>query len=117
MGNSAGEKFVQEFVVGFGFLSGLFLSIGINPENMIIESLIKALSEINPDVGSIGLLFTILGILIAIFTLLAAYSIGGTVGVVALSIAFIGGIFYYSIIGWILLLAGMFLGLIAPDTV
>lgn len=35
MGTQIGLSFVQEFVLGFGFLSGLWIHVGVNPESEI----------------------------------------------------------------------------------
>ena len=47
-GSSTGEIFVQEFVIGFGFLSGLFVNIGVDPEGLIYETLFNALAKKPP---------------------------------------------------------------------
>ena len=33
------RRFLWQFVIGFGFLSGLWTAMGINPENVIITAL------------------------------------------------------------------------------
>ena len=44
-----GKSFVQEFVIGFGFLSGLWIYAGVNPETEIIKALSSVIKELSPD--------------------------------------------------------------------
>jgi hypothetical protein len=111
-GSSAGEIFVQEFVIGFGFLSGLFVNVGVDPEGLIYETLLNALAKINPDIAWFGILFTILGVIVLIVTILGAYAMGGGIGLVAVFLAFLGGIFITTqIVGVILLIVAVVIGL------
>ena len=55
-----GEKFAQEIVVGVGFLNGIFMNTGIDPEGVILESLIQAMETINPSAGLLRIVLIIL---------------------------------------------------------
>ena len=113
-GSSVGEIFIQEFVIGFGFLSGLFVNVGVDPESLLIDTLLKTLTQINPDMAWLGILFTIIGIIVFIVTILGAYALGGGIGLIAVFFAFLGGVFITSF-GWILLIIGIVIGLFIGD--
>lgn len=115
-GRSAGEIFVQEFVIGFGFLSGVFVNVGVDPEGLLIDTLMKLLAQINPDAAWLGILFTILGVIILIVTILGAYALGGPIGLVAVFLAFLGGVFITMQFGWILLIVAVVIGLFIGET-
>jgi len=116
--SNKGEKFTREFVMGFGFLSGIFLAVGVDPEGEIIKVLIELLSQYNPELAlTYSIIFGIISILILIVTIFASYNFGGIIGLIAIFCAFLGGliILFNIYIGFILLLIGLFLGPIAPD--
>jgi hypothetical protein len=69
-----GEKFVQEFVIGFGFLNGL-----------LIQTLIDAIAELDPEMaGWLAVIFGIISISIIVVMLFVAYSLGGIIGLIAI---------------------------------
>lgn len=112
-----GKKFAKEFVIGFGFLSGVFLSIGIDPQAEIIKNIIYVFFENNPDfLGRSAAIFNIISILILIVTLYTVYKIGRNIGLLAILFAFTGGFLIISSFstGIILLLIGSVLGFFAP---
>ncbi len=113
--SEAGEKFAQEFVIGFGFLGGIWLKVGVSPEGAIAEAVVEVMKSINPDMAPwISILFTALSIIFFIFTFIFASFIGGGAGVIAIILAFIGG-FLLNEIGVLLLLIAVIIGLFAPD--
>lgn len=112
-----GERFAQEFVVGFGFLSGIFLAVGVDPEGEIIKTLMDMLAQYNPDLaGLYATIFVIISVLVLIATILAAYKLGGILGLIAIFSGFAGGLLIISqpVIGIILLIIGFILGENAP---
>lgn len=116
---SKGERFVQEFVIGFGFLNGIFFAIGIDPEGLLIQTLIDLIAELNPEMaGLYAIVFGIVSILILIVFVLASYSFGGVIGLIAVIIAFISGaiLLSFAIGGAILLILAILLGLFAPES-
>ena len=80
MRKDVGLIFVQEFVILFGFLNGLWIHIGVNPETEIW----------------IGVL------ILTIAPIWASYVIGKWLGLIAVFLAFIGGIFIDTISVWFL---------------
>ncbi len=108
------EVTLKELITGFGFLEGLWLAVGINPEAEILNAFTNILVNLGVDTGSIFLL-TILPIIILIVTILTVYSVGGKLGMIAVGCAFLGGllILFSPIVTIVLLLAGLVLGSIA----
>jgi hypothetical protein len=107
MKESLGEYFVQEFVIGLGLLGGL----GVNPEGMIIQA-IAPLAQSSPG---LHLFLIILPFLITALSLVGAFSMGGWIGIIAVGLAFFGGLLIQHPIGVWLIVFGFLLGFIAPS--
>jgi len=103
------DFFVKEFVVGLGWVSGLFLRIGIDPEVAIFEALRDVMEMLVPETGFTWI-FWVTPTLLTSIAWIGAYITGGSLGVIAVIIALIGGYFYDSLMGWILVLSGILLG-------
>lgn len=102
---NTGEFFVQEFVIGLGFFSGLWIYAGVDPTAEIV----KSLSLIVPEMS--GLLWFLV-VAFTIISIWGAYSMGGKLGLLAVFLAFLGGILVASV-GILLLVIGMILGPVA----
>ena len=102
---NTGEVFIQEFVIGLGFLSGLWIYAGIDPTAEIV----KSLSLIVPEMSGLLWFLVVASTIISIW---GAYSMGGKLGLLTVFLAFLGGIFIGSW-GILLLVVGMILGPIA----
>lgn len=104
---NAGAVFVQESVIGLGFLSGLWIYAGVNPDAEIL----KAFSAIVPEMSG---LFWLIGVGSTIASIAVAYWMGKWLGLFAVFLAFLGGIFinYFGI--WPLV-GGIILGFFAPQ--
>ena len=83
--------FVQEFVIGFGFLNGIWIHVGINPETEIIRAFSQVIQAISPSSGY-SLLFWILPIILTISLIAGAYFNGGWPGLIAVALALLAGI-------------------------
>ena len=111
MGNGGIAKaFVQEFVIGFGFLSGLWINVGVNPESEIYKALIEASGQ-----SSLYIFLWILDIIFILGIIYGSYRIACWFGLVAVGLAFFGGIFITFSAGIWLLIFGLILGLFAPN--
>lgn len=112
--NSKTEVTLKELITGFGFLEGLWLAVGINPEAEILKALTNIMVNLGVDAGSIFLL-QILPVIVLLVTIFTVYKVGGILGMVAVGCAFLGGllILISPIVTIILLLAGLVLGGIA----
>ena len=98
MAKDIGEYFVQEFVIMFGLLSGM--GVDINGE------MFKAL-------GMSPILIFIIALFVMILSLVAAFAIGGWLGITAIGFAFIAGIFISTSFGAYMLVIGIAMGIIA----
>lgn len=45
------EYFLYEFVIGLGFLSGLWIAIGVDPEAEIFKAFSTIINTLNPNSG------------------------------------------------------------------
>ena len=105
---STGEVFIQEFVICLGFLSGLWIYAGVDPTAEIV----KSLSMIVPEMS--GFLWLIV-VASTIGSIAGAYFMGGRLGLLAVFLAFLGGLFAGSW-GILLLIVGVILGRYAPQS-
>lgn len=108
------KAFVQELVIGFGFLSGLWVYAGVNPEAEIIRAFSAIIETLMPNSG-LGFVFWLIPIIALIATILSAFAISGWAGIVSIGLAFIGGVFIDSSFGVFILVIAVILGLIAPN--
>jgi len=85
------RRFIWQFVIGLGFLSGLWTAIGIDPESVLISALGPAVMTISSD-PAISALFVILPTLILIGSVIEAYRNGKVPGLIAVLVAYVGGL-------------------------
>jgi hypothetical protein len=115
---SKGEVFVQEFVLGFGFLGGLFTWAGVDPEEEIVKGLLRAFLPNNESmVAFVLVLFVLLSTILGIFGTLA---MAGKLGLVVVALAWISGFLLpvggsWTILGLMLLIAAFIAGPIVCD--
>ena len=110
MSNSS-QLSLRELIIGFGFLEGIWLAVGVNPEGEIINALTSVLVDLNISFIYI-LILKIIPVLAFIGTLFFIYALGRVLGLLAVASSFIGGLFIVSkpIIGIIFLFIGLGLG-------
>ena len=111
---SKAKGFVHEFVIAFGFLSGVWINIGINPETELLNAFAEVMNTLQPD-NQLGFFFWILPIIMIVGSLVATYIMARIPGLIAVGIAFISRIFYTTLFGQILLVIAIILGYIAPS--
>lgn len=104
-----GELFVREFVMGFGWVSGLFWRVGVDPETLILNALRDVYMRLTPDAG-FGWLFWLVPILISITSWIGAFFLGGALGLTAVILALAAGFLYDTLIGWVLMFVAIILG-------
>lgn len=86
---SKSDAFVQDFVLGFGFLGGLFTWVGVDPEEEIVRALlIAALPDNAKMVTLVIVLFVFVSTTLAI---LGTYKMAGGWGLVVVGMAWISG--------------------------
>jgi len=98
----------QELIIGFGFLNGLWIHAGENPEAEII----KAFTDLIPEMSTF--LFWLISILAIIFAVAMTFKIGRWWGLAGVFLAFIGGVFIDTSVGVWALIIGLLIGLYAP---
>ncbi|MEM4710724.1 MAG: hypothetical protein QXL18_02135 [Candidatus Woesearchaeota archaeon] len=106
------KKLIKNLVIGFGFLNGVWLSIGINPEDELISIIMPFLSELHPLLKLLFIILPTFFTLTTIYTLYKIYKKGGILGYISVFIAFISGaiILYNYKISILLLIISIFLG-------
>lgn len=110
------EKSIQQFVIGTGFLSGIWFRIGMNPNYEMFKASLEAISKMLPN-QDVGFLFWLVPIIAISFSLIGTYRNGGGMGLITVGIAFLAGILIDTQpIGGILLVLAVILGQIAPKT-
>ncbi|MFY9750572.1 MAG: hypothetical protein WAK75_06675 [Methanoregula sp.] len=85
------RRFLWQFVIGFGFLSGLWTAIGINPENVIITALGSVVTTQVSD-PVIRAFIVLLPTLILIVSVIGAYRHGKIPGLIAVLVAYVAGL-------------------------
>ena len=110
------RTYIWQFVIGLGFLSGLWTAIGIDPEAVILNALGKAADMVNPD-QNIRSLFIILPTILLLLSIFGAYRKGHVLGLVAVIVAYLAGlsILVSSVTAILLLLAAVALGFLATN--
>ncbi len=114
-----GLFFVQEFVIGFGFLSGLWARIGFNPEDKVVEVLLEIINTLIPSLNIRRLfgLASALGIWGILLEVISSYKIGGGLGLLAIFLAFVAGAIANPNPDWwvIPFFLAIFIGIFAPQ--
>jgi len=85
------HRFIWQFVIGFGFLSGLWTAIGIDPEAVMINALGTAAAKISSD-PALHTFFVLLPTLILIISIVGAYLNGRIYGLIAVLVAYVAGL-------------------------
>ncbi|MGV8151122.1 MAG: hypothetical protein ACP5NV_05320 [Candidatus Woesearchaeota archaeon] len=85
------KNLIKSLVIGFGFLNGLWLAIGISPQDELIKFLRPILSEIHPILKTLFIILPAILIIGTIITLFIIYKKGGIIGSLAVLTAFIAG--------------------------
>lgn len=83
--------FIRQSVIGFGFISGVFTAIGIDPEEAIIALAGSAVTAFYPDPG-LSWLFVILPTILLLISVATAYRLGGVLGLASVVVAFFAGL-------------------------
>ena len=110
------RTYLWQFVIGLGFLSGLWTAIGIDPEAVILNALGKAADIIYPD-PNIRTLFILLPTVLLLISVYGAYRKGRVPGLVAVIVAYLAGlsILVSTFTALVLLLAALVLGFLATN--
>lgn len=85
------RTYIWQFVIGLGFLSGIWTAIGIDPEEVILNLLGSVTGEIYPD-PMLRQLFIILPTILLLLSIWGAYKKGRVLGLVSVVIAYMAGL-------------------------
>jgi len=99
--------FVQEIIVGLGFLDGLWVHAGIHPETEAF----RAFTQLVPEMSSVW--FWIGTLILTVVTILATHLIGKALGLLSLFLSLTGGIFVETWGIWSLA-AALLIGFLIP---
>lgn len=84
--------FLKEFVVLFGFLNGVWVAVGVNPGATLLATLEGFLVALVGASGPLPFAFALLPAVLTGGALLLVLRRGGWVGLVAVLVAFLGGV-------------------------
>ena len=85
------KNLVKELIIGFGFLNGVWLAVGIDPEDELIKFLQPMLSGLHPWIMALFVILPGLIMIGTVYTIFTIYKKGGIVGAATVLIAFIAG--------------------------
>jgi hypothetical protein len=110
------RTYIWQFVVGLGFFSGLWTSIGIDPQAVIADVLGNAVDAVYSD-PAIRSLFLILPTILLLLSIIGAYKKGRLFGLFSVIIAYLAGllILVSTIIALVLLGVAIIIGYFAPN--
>jgi hypothetical protein len=86
------RTYIWQFVIGLGFLSGLWTAIGIDPQAVIFGVLGNLVDTVYSD-PAIRSLFLILPTILLILSILGAYTRGRLLGLISVILAYLAGLF------------------------
>jgi hypothetical protein len=81
----------KELIIGFGFLNGLWIAIGLNPRDKLIEFLKLNLEGLSPALKIFFIILPIIFTLGSVFTMFKVFRSGGLFGIIAVLAAFAAG--------------------------
>jgi len=110
------RAYIWQFVIGFGFLSGIWTAIGIDPEEVILNALGTVTGTIFSD-PTLRQVFIVLPTILLLVSVYSAYKKGRILGLVAVVIAYLAGLSILVSLGTttVLLLAAVVIGYLATS--
>lgn len=110
------HTYIWQFVIGLGFLSGLWTAIGINPQEIIINVIGNAAESVYVD-PEVRFLLLLLPTLLLIFSIFGAYKKGKILGLISVIVAYIAGLFILvsTLTALIFLGIALIIGYLAPN--
>lgn len=110
------RSYLRDFVIGFGFLSGIWTAIGIDPQEVLINAVGVAAISLNPD-PAVRTFFILLPSALLLLAAWGAYRKGKMPGIAAVIIAYVAGLSILVSLTTclVLLLAAILIGFLATD--
>lgn len=88
-------RFIWQFVIGLGFLSGIWTAVGLDPEDVLINAAGTAINSVYPST-LIRSLFLLLPTILLAVSIIGAYRKGKGLGLVSVIIAYGAGLLILS---------------------
>lgn len=109
------KLFLRESVILFGFLNGLFVSLGVNPGATIFAVIGEILDSLTGGNGIVRLALTVAPLALLALALYLIHKRAGWLGFVAVGLAFLAGLWLLPepVTGLLLLAAAVALGYFA----
>lgn len=85
------KRYIWQFTIGLGFLSGLWTAIGIDPAEVILNLLGTFTGEANPD-PTVREIFVIVPVILLLLSVRGAYKKGKVLGLASVLIAYVAGL-------------------------
>jgi hypothetical protein len=110
------RTYIWQFVIGLGFLSGLWTAIGIDPQVVILDVLGNAVDTVYSD-PAIRSLFLILPAILLLLSVFGAYTRGRLPGLISVIVAYLAGlsILVSTMTALVLLGIAIIIGYLAPN--
>lgn len=115
MGRRRANAFLRESVILFGFLNGLFVSLGVNPGATIFAVLGNVIESMAGANGTVRLALTWAPLVLLLGALYLIHKRAGWLGFVAVGLAFLAGLWLLPepVTGVLLLVGALGLGYVA----
>ncbi len=103
----------KKYVIGFGFVNGIWTAIGISPGEKVLEWIQPIIALLPTWLKIVFAILPLLFMIITIITLIRIYKRGRIRGAIAVALAYIAGtvILIHAILAGILLLISIILGI------
>jgi len=110
------RTYIWQFVIGLGFLSGIWTAIGIDPQAVILDVLGNVVDTVYSD-PAIRSLFLILPMILLLLSVLGAYTRGRFLGLISVIVAYLAGLFILVSTATALIFLGIaiIIGYLAPN--
>lgn len=108
------KTYIWQFVIGLGFVSGLCTAIGIDPQDVIINTLGNVVYTFYSD-PAVRSIFIILPMILLVISIHRAYKKGRFPGLISVIIAYLAGVllFVSTATAFVLLGIAIFIGYLA----
>ncbi|MDD1696853.1 MAG: hypothetical protein LUQ36_00665 [Methanoregula sp.] len=110
------RTYIWQFVIGLGFLSGLWTAIGIDPQAVILDVLGNVVDTVYSD-PAIRSLFLILPMILLLISVLGAYTRGKFLGLISVIVAYLAGLLFLvsTMTALVFLGIAIIIGYLAPN--
>jgi hypothetical protein len=110
------RTYIWQFVIGLGFLSGLWTAIGIDPQAVIVCVLGNIVDTVYSD-PAIRSLFLILPTILLLLSILGSYTRGRLLGLISVILAYLAGLFILvsTVTALVFLGVAILIGYFAPN--